>query len=68
MHDLKHKTVRGGFAKLGGQAANSALRLAFLIILTRLLDPADFGLVGSSSALPAFNILRCFNASCATSL
>jgi O-antigen/teichoic acid export membrane protein len=51
MHDLKHKTVRGGFAKLGGQAANSALRLAFLIILTRLLDPADFGLVAMVTAV-----------------
>jgi PST family polysaccharide transporter len=45
MEDLKARTVRGGFAKLCGQAANLALRLAFLVIMARLLDPEDFGLV-----------------------
>ena len=45
MKDLKAKVVRGGFAKLCGQAGNLALRLAFLAIMARLLDPEDFGLV-----------------------
>jgi hypothetical protein len=31
------KAVRGGFAKLCGQAANLALRLGFLAIMARLL-------------------------------
>ena len=45
MEDLKAKVVRGGFAKLCGQAGNLALRLGFLAIMARLLDPEDFGLV-----------------------
>jgi PST family polysaccharide transporter len=45
MQDLKARAVRGGFAKLCGQAANLALRLGFLVIMARLLDPEDFGLV-----------------------
>ena len=34
---LKAKAVRGGFAKLCGQAANLALCLGFLAIMARLL-------------------------------
>ena len=45
MEDLKGRAVRGGFAKLCGQAANFALRLGSMVILARLLDPEDFGLV-----------------------
>lgn len=43
--NLKERTLRGGFAKLCGQAASFAFRLGFMIVLTRLLDPKDFGLV-----------------------
>ncbi len=45
MSDLKGRTLRGGFANLCGQAVNFSLRLSSLIILARLLDPKDFGLV-----------------------
>jgi O-antigen/teichoic acid export membrane protein len=45
LEDLKQRTVRGGFAKLGGQAASFVIRLAFIVVLSRLLDPHDFGLV-----------------------
>ena len=45
MLDIKRKVLRGGLAKLCGQVANSALRLGFLAVLARLLDPQDFGLV-----------------------
>jgi O-antigen/teichoic acid export membrane protein len=45
MEDLKQRTVRGGLAKLCGQAANLGLRLGFMVIMARLLDPQDFGLV-----------------------
>jgi O-antigen/teichoic acid export membrane protein len=45
MSDLKGKSLRGGFANLCGQAVNFVLRLSFMIILARLLDPRDFGLV-----------------------
>jgi PST family polysaccharide transporter len=43
--NLKVKTLRGGVAKLSGQAGNFALRLGFLVVLARLLSPRDFGLV-----------------------
>ena len=45
MNDLKERAVWGGFASLCGQAANFSLRLAFIVILARLLEPKDFGLV-----------------------
>src|SRR5262245_30336119 len=45
MHNLKYKTVRAGFANLCGQGAITAMQLVFLVILTRLLNPEDFGLV-----------------------
>jgi O-antigen/teichoic acid export membrane protein len=43
--DLKQRAVRGGAAKLCGQAANFALRVGFMMVLARLLSPQDFGLV-----------------------
>jgi PST family polysaccharide transporter len=43
--DLKVKALRGGIAKLCGQAGIFALRLASLVVLARLLSPRDFGLV-----------------------
>ena len=51
MDDLKAKAVRGGFAKLCGQAGNLVLRLGFLVIMARLLDPQDFGLVAMVTAV-----------------
>ena len=45
MEHLKVKTLRGGIAKLCGQAGNFALRLGFMVVLARLLSPQDFGLV-----------------------
>ena len=42
---LKVQALRGGVAKLCGQAANVALRLGFMMVLARLLSPRDFGLV-----------------------
>lgn len=43
--DVKRMALRGGLAKLFGQAGNFALRLGFMVILARLLVPEDFGLV-----------------------
>jgi O-antigen/teichoic acid export membrane protein len=54
MRDLKHKTVRAGFTNLCGQGAIAALQLALLMILTRLLDPADFGLVAMVTVVTGF--------------
>lgn len=50
MKDLKEKTIRGGVARLGAQGANFALRIVSLMVLARLLDPKDFGLVGMVTA------------------
>jgi O-antigen/teichoic acid export membrane protein len=49
MDDLKARVVRGGFVKLCGQAVNFALRIVFMAIMARLLDPADFGLVAMAT-------------------
>lgn len=51
MDDLKARAVRGGFAKLCGQAANFALRIGSLAILARLLDPEDFGLIAMATVV-----------------
>jgi PST family polysaccharide transporter len=40
----------GGVAKFGAQAANFLLRMGSLMILARLLQPTDFGLVGMVTA------------------
>jgi PST family polysaccharide transporter len=51
MQDLKEKTIRGGAARLGSQAASLALRVGALVVMARLLSPKDFGLVGMVTAL-----------------
>ena len=45
MRNLKNQTLRGGFAKLCGQAASFVVRFGYIMILARLLSPEDFGLV-----------------------
>ena len=42
---LKVQALRGGVARLFGQAANVVLRFAFMMVLARVLSPRDFGLV-----------------------
>ena len=42
---MKRKTIQGGVAKLCSQAAFFVLRLVSLVIMARLLGPAQFGLV-----------------------
>lgn len=51
MKDLKQRTIRSGLAKLCSQAADFILRFASLIIMARLLDPKDFGLVAMVTAV-----------------
>jgi O-antigen/teichoic acid export membrane protein len=51
MDNLKQKTLRGGFAKLLGQGLSFLLRAAFMVVLARLLDPRDFGLVAMVTAV-----------------
>jgi O-antigen/teichoic acid export membrane protein len=66
MKDLKRKTIRGGLAKLGAQATTLSLRLGSLVVLARLLDPKDFGLVGMVTAFTGIlNLFRDFGLSAA---
>lgn len=61
MKDLREKTIRGGFARLVAQGLNFSLRLGSLMILARLLEPKDFGLVGMVIAFTGvLNLLRDF--------
>jgi O-antigen/teichoic acid export membrane protein len=51
MEDLKKRAVRGVFARLSGQAASFGLRAVQIVVLARLLDPKDFGLVAMVTAV-----------------
>lgn len=67
MKDLKEKAIRGGIARVGAQTVFFALRIAALMILARLLDPRDFGLVGMVTAFTSvLNLFRDFGLSTAT--
>jgi PST family polysaccharide transporter len=67
MQDLKERTIRGGFAKLCAQAANFLLRMGSLVVLARLLDPTDFGLVGMVTAVTGvLNLFKDFGLSTVT--
>ncbi len=49
--DLKQKTIRGGFVRLSAQGANFAVGIGSLMVMARLLGPADYGLVGMVTAV-----------------
>ena len=67
MDDLKERTIRGGFAKVCAQAATFLLRVGSMMVLARLLEPKDFGLVGMVTALTGIlNLFRDFGLSTAT--
>lgn len=66
MKDLKQRVIRGGFAKICSQGASFLVRIGSLMILARLLDPKDFGLVGMVTAVTGvFNVFRDFGLSAA---
>jgi O-antigen/teichoic acid export membrane protein len=48
--DLKGKTIRGGLARLCALGTGLLLRVGSLMVLARLLDPKDFGLIGMCTA------------------
>ena len=48
---IRTRAIRGGLVKLIAQAANFAIRIGSLMVLARLLDPKDFGLVGMVTAV-----------------
>jgi O-antigen/teichoic acid export membrane protein len=63
---LRDKTIRGGIARLGAQAANFLLRVGSLVVLARLLRPDEFGLVGMVTAFTGvLNLFRDFGLSSA---
>ncbi len=67
MKDLKARTIRGGLARGSAQAANFLIRLGSLMILSRLLAPKDFGLVGMVTAFTGvLDLFRDFGLSAAT--
>ena len=46
MKDLKRSTLRGGLARLCALCTNLVVRAVSLLVLSRILRPSDFGLVG----------------------
>jgi PST family polysaccharide transporter len=66
MKDLKHRAIRGGFAKVCSQSTGFVVRVASMMVLARLLDPKDFGLVGMVTAVTGvFSVFRDFGLSAA---
>ena len=66
MAGFKQQTIRGGLAKILAQGTTFSLRLGSLMVLARLLDPKDFGLVGMVTAFTgALNLFRDFGLSAA---
>lgn len=51
LKDLKGRTLRAGIAKIGAQGIIFFLRIGSLMVLARLLDPKDYGLVGMVTAV-----------------
>ena len=67
MKDLREKTIRAACARICAQAANFLLRVGSLMILARLLDPTDFGLVGMVTAITGvLDLFRDFGLSAAS--
>ena len=67
MKDLRERAIRGGFAKICAQAAGFLIRVGSLIILARLLNPKDFGLVGMVTAFTGvLTLFRDFGLSAAS--
>ncbi len=56
--DLKHRTVSSGFVTLTAQGAKFGLTLASTVILSRMLEPHDFGLLTMVTAI--MGLLRIF--------
>src|SRR6266478_2139311 len=67
MKDLKQRVIRGGFAKICSQGASFLVRVGSVMVLARMLDPRDFGLVGMVTAVTGvLSLFRDFGLSTAT--
>ncbi len=66
MKNLKQKALQGGLAKVCSQGIGFIVRVGSLMIMARLLDPKDFGLVGMVTAvIGVFSVFRDFGLSAA---
>lgn len=54
---LRRRTAQGAVASIAAQACNLVLRTGSMVILARMLTPADFGLVGMVTAMTGFMAL-----------
>lgn len=67
MKDLRERTIRAGSARICAQAAGFLVRIGSLVILARLLDPEDFGLIAMVTAFTGvLNVFRDFGLSAAS--
>jgi O-antigen/teichoic acid export membrane protein len=67
MEHLRERALRGGFAKVCSQGTILAVRLGTLVVLARLIDPKDFGLVGMVTVVTGvFGLFRDAGLSVAT--
>jgi len=67
MKDLKELTIRGGSARIVAQVSNFSLRIGSVMILSRLLEPRDFGLLGMVTAFTGvLSLFRDFGLSAAS--
>lgn len=67
MQHLRERAVRAGFAKICSQGGGLVIRFASFVVLARLLDPKDFGLVGMVTAFTeVLNVFRDFGLSAAS--
>jgi PST family polysaccharide transporter len=60
MQDLKGRTIRAGIINVGARGIGFVIRIVSIMILGRLLDPADYGLVTMVTAFTG--VLNMFGA------
>jgi polysaccharide transporter, PST family len=53
-NDFKNKAVKSGVVTVSAQMVTIAIQLASIVILSRLLSPADFGTIAMIAAITAF--------------
>jgi O-antigen/teichoic acid export membrane protein len=67
VHDLRARVLRGALSKVFAQATAFAIRIGSIMLLARILNPRDFGIVGMVTALTSvLALLRDFGLSAAT--
>src|ERR1700722_20146721 len=65
--NLRERTIRAGLIRICAQGANFLIRIGSFMVLARLLDPKDFGLVGMVTAITGvLSLFRDFGLSSAT--